>query len=469
MLEYIVKRLFLFLPTLTVISFLAFGLSKCTPGDPAMPSDDTVGEAAIDQAYRERAELLGLDLPVFYFSLTTAAFPKDLYKVVRADHRDMLRSMIGEHGNWPQVAAYYDQLQHTARALEALPDSLRRSEGSTRARGLLKLLYLNAEGARVRPWLDTLALQAGRGVPQMAEVFGALRAAHAAVLREASPERHWVPALHWYGAHNQYHRWMSRFVRGDFGISYRTGLPVAQLLQAPIRWTLTINALAILLAFGLSILLGVYAAARKGKPFDRWSSTILFMLHSLPNFWVATLLIVFFTTPQYGMNFFPTMGLGNLPETASLWSRFWETAYHLILPVFCVTYGSLAYISRQMRGGMLAVLRQDYIRTARAKGLPEREVLWRHAFRNGLFPLITLFAGIFPAALSGSLVVEVIFSIPGMGQKMVQAIFLQDWPVVYTVLMLGAVLTLVGILVADLLYAVADPRVAYHTKSSEAS
>lgn len=163
------------------------------------------------------------------------------------------------------------------------------------------------------------------------------------------------------------------------------------------------------------------------------------------------------------MYFFPNpaRGMGSLPSTAPFWDRFVESLSHLILPVFCLTYGSLAFISRQMRGGMLDVLQQDYIRTARAKGLGQRAVVWRHAFRNALFPIITLFASIFPAALAGSVVIESIFNIPGMGKLTISAINQQDWPLVYTILMFSALLTMIGILVADALYALLDPRVSY--------
>ena len=131
----------------------------------------------------------------------------------------------------------------------------------------------------------------------------------------------------------------------------------------------------------------------------------------------------------------------------------------MVLPVFALSYGALAFISRQMRGSMVDVLRQDYVRTARAKGLKEKAVVWKHAFRNALFPIITMFASVLPASIAGSVVIEVIFNIHGMGKVVVDSIFRDDWPLVYSVLMLASVLTMVGILLADILYALADPRI----------
>ena len=138
-----------------------------------------------------------------------------------------------------------------------------------------------------------------------------------------------------------------------------------------------------------------------------------------------------------------------------------ERGYHIVLPVFCLSYGSLAYLSRQMRGGVLTILRQDFIRTARAKGLDEKTVIWKHAFRNSLIPIITIFASLLPAAISGSFVIENIFSIPGMGKIAFEGLIARDYPMVFTVMMFSAFLTLLGTLLADILYAVVDPRISF--------
>jgi peptide/nickel transport system permease protein len=180
---------------------------------------------------------------------------------------------------------------------------------------------------------------------------------------------------------------------------------------------------------------------------------------------VGTLLLIFFTTREYGMDFFAGPGLGQVPAGAAWWQKIWLASPHLLLPVLCIAYPALAFIARQMRGSMAAALQQDFVRTARAKGLPEKTVVWRHAFRNALFPVITLIASVFPAAIAGSVAIEYIFNIPGMGWLMLNAILQKDWSIVFTVLMLGAVLTMAGMLVADVLYAAADPRVRFSKQS----
>lgn len=201
----------------------------------------------------------------------------------------------------------------------------------------------------------------------------------------------------------------------------------------------------------------------KGYLIDNISTAVLFVLYSLPSFWIGTIFIVFLTTPEYGMDFFPTgVGLDPLPDDAAWYTRLTQTGYELILPIFCMTYGSFAFLSRQMRGSMLGVVRQDYIRTAKAKGLSQDKIIWKHSFRNSLFPIITVFSSVFPRALSGSIAIELIYNIPGMGKLALLSITARDWPVVFTITMFAALLTMIGNLIADMLYAVVDPRVSYN-------
>jgi len=260
------------------------------------------------------------------------------------------------------------------------------------------------------------------------------------------------------------------FLRGDFGISYIDKKEVATKMGEALYWTLIMNFFAILISYLISIPLGVKSSMWKlqgRKVLDNINTAMLFILYSLPNFWIGTILLIFFTTAEYGewLDWFPTSGAQdlNLAEdpNASAFAKFLDILHHLTLPIFCITYGSLAYLSRQMRGSMLGVIRQDYIRTARAKGLKEGKVVWKHAFRNSLFPIITLFSSVFPRALSGAIAIEMIYAIPGMGQLVLMSITSRDWPVVFTIVMFVAILTMVGNLLADILYAAADPRVSF--------
>lgn len=474
MLAYTLKRLMFFLPTLVAVSLLAFGLSRLGPGDPVdnfLPPDEAgfgspQALAAYEREYREVARQLGRDLPPFYFRFGPAAVPDTLYRVFPQQKRRTLRGLLGENGNWPDLQAYVQRIEETRRALLATG-----ANGVTynRLKGGLERLYFLDSSERQARQLDSLLLQAGRD-SGLASVIGPELAALQSTFRQwrQTPRRAQLyrPHFHWYGARNQYHRWAGGLTRGDLGISFRRAKrPVAELIGEAIGWTLILNGLAIAIAFGLAIPLGVALARRAGSRFDRWTSVGLFLLFSLPNFWMATVLSVLFTTPEYGMNLFPAFGVAQLGTEAGWLERVAHQIPYLTLPVFCLSYGALAYISRQMRRSTLAEIRKDYVRTARAKGLGERAAIWRHAVRNALFPIITLFAGVLPGLLAGSVIIENIFRIPGIGKLTFESVIAKDWPVVYALVLLAGVLTILGILIADLLYAWLDPRVRLGAKS----
>ncbi len=467
MLRYLIKRILLFIPTLLLISLLAFGLSKLAPGDPIGEREDprlSLGDQ--ERIYRETARLWGLDKPVFYFGIASAAYPDTLYRFVLKQQRETLTKLIGQYGNWAEIAAYRQQLEQTDARWSNPPPAIQ-SNRLGMLRGNLRSLYLQHRDNRITSILDTLSSIAQHDsvlVSFASPNISALRASYENIKANATPKRLLVPDFKWYGFDNQYHHWFTDFLRGDFGVAYTDGRPVASKLFDALSWTLVVNGIAIFIAYLLAVPLGVFSAVRKDTRWDRFISVSLFLLYSLPTFWIATMLIVFFTTPEYGMDWFPSIGVGSAAVGASFAEKFATAAVHLILPIFCMTYGALAFISRQMRGGMLDVLQQDYIRTARAKGLPESKITWKHAFRNALFPIITLFASVFPLALSGSVVIEVIFNIPGMGKLTIDSINNRDYPVVYAILMLSAVVTIIGILVADILYAWLDPRVTYDNR-----
>ena len=469
---YLLKRLLYFIPTLVVISLLAFALSKMAPGDPVemLTRGETnlqsgpFGEAALsNRIYRQMAANLGLDKPVFYFSLLPASYPDTLSRILMRDHRRSLRNLALQYGNWPGVEHYYHRLLAWEQQLYQLPDSLTTNEVVQMQKDTRRLYYQYKE-ASIRNILVSFEQNLGQSAElplPLLEAKAEFQQAFEAIPEGGNSWKAYLPSLRWHGFDNQYHRWIRNFVRGNFGLSYYDKQPVANKMGDALRWTLWINGAAIFFSYLIALPLGVWAGARQGSRFDRASSTFLFILYSLPSFWIATLAVIFLTTPEYHLDWFPTMGVGKTTEGMSFLDVFCLRAQHFFLPVFCLTYGSLAFISRQMRGGMIDSLRKDYIRTARAKGLPEKVVVWKHAFRNALFPIITLLANVLPALLAGSVVIEVIFNIPGMGKLTIDAINRQDWPVVYTILMLAAIVTMIGILFADLLYAWADPRVRY--------
>jgi peptide/nickel transport system permease protein len=261
----------------------------------------------------------------------------------------------------------------------------------------------------------------------------------------------------------RYGIWLKRVVTFDFGNSYKDHRPVLDKLAERLPVTVELNLISIFLIYLIAIPIGVFSAVKQGTVGDRMTTIVLFILYSLPSFWVATLLIMFLGGGDF-LDWFPVYGISSTGmESQPILARLFDHLWHLVLPVFCLTYAGFAALSRYQRASMLEVIRQDYIRTARAKGLPEKLVVFKHAMRNSLIPIITIMGSLLPGMFGGSVIIESIFSIPGMGQLGFEAVLSRDYPVVLAIATISAFLTLFGILVSDLLYVWADPRIGYES------
>jgi peptide/nickel transport system permease protein len=261
------------------------------------------------------------------------------------------------------------------------------------------------------------------------------------------------------------------FKAPDFGKSFSKGRPVMELYAEALPITLMLNLITMPLVYGIAILTGVYTARHRGKLLDVGTGSVMLGLWSVPVIGVGLLLIGYFANKDY-LYWFPSSGISsNMAEQMAFlpsWTHAgfecgWllDRLWHLVLPLICMTYGGFAFLSKLMRSAMLENLSADYVRTARAKGVDETTVLWRHAFRNSLLPLITVAAGILPGLLAGSVIIEKIFSIPGMGLLTIEAIYARDRELILAGTLVGGMLGLSCILIADLCYAMVDPRVSY--------
>ena len=258
--------------------------------------------------------------------------------------------------------------------------------------------------------------------------------------------------------HVQYWRWITRLTTLDFGNAL-TGdrRPVWDKIKERLPLTFSMNMAALLITLGLAIPIGVTAAARQNGFFDRASTVFVFVGFAMPGFWLALLMMLLFGIVWPVL---PISGISSMDHARlSPLGQLWDTCRHLAMPMFIYVFGGLAGTSRYMRSAMLEVLRQDYILTARAKGLSERTVIYGHALRNALLPVITLLGLSVPGLIGGSVIIEQIFSLPGLGQLFYQAVMSRDYPVIMANLVLGAILTLAGNMLADLGYSLADPRI----------
>lgn len=258
--------------------------------------------------------------------------------------------------------------------------------------------------------------------------------------------------------HLQYWNWLRRLASWDFGHSFAPdGRPVLEKIGERLPVTLLLNVLEMAVIVALAVPIGVLSATRQFSLFDRITTVLVFVGFATPDFWFALLLMILFGAE---LGWLPISGLRSLNwEYLSFWARQWDFLSHLVLPVTVATLAGLAGFSRYMRQSMLEVVRQDYVQSARAKGLSERVVIGKHALRNALLPIVTILGLSLPGLIGGSVIVESIFAVPGMGQLMVQAVYQRDYPVIMGNLVIVATLTLLANLAADIAYGFVDPRI----------
>jgi peptide/nickel transport system permease protein len=491
MLKYTIKRVLTFIPMLIAISLIAFIISINAPGDPVERLSKAAGNegsaeqqsGASKKIKQELRKKLGLDLPIFYVSITDLASSDTLYKIQDKYHKANLKELTHQSGNWQAVANYYNQLL-----------ILQKKSEDVNAKQIVKLnpnLSLNTVneainqfGFEIGSLLETaekeiVALKfdkmntlvaTNNFLAHLSTPLSVVKSARKKIFSNATRWKNYIPNLQWYGGENQYHLWLfgngknrHGLIRGDFGISYIDGQPIQDKIWKAVWISFSLSLISIFLAYLISIPIGIYSAYKKDSKVDRGLSLVLFILYSMPSFFVGTLLLLQFANPDH-LSWFPVSGIQDptlFDPNWSMWMKLKHRMPYLILPIITYTYGSFAFLSRIMRIGMIDVVSQDYIRTARAKGLGEGKVILKHALRNSLLPIITVFAAIFPMAIGGSIIIEMIFSIPGMGLEIINALQNYDYPMIITVFTLSGFLTMVGYLVADILYAVVDPRISY--------
>jgi peptide/nickel transport system permease protein len=280
--------------------------------------------------------------------------------------------------------------------------------------------------------------------------------------------KNYFPAINFH-KQNQFHQWLfgnnydsNGIFKGDFGNSWVTKEKVSSIISGRFKWSLFFSLISIFLAYLVSIPASIISVSYPNSKIDKVLSAIFIILFSLPAFWVASFLMLLFCNPAF-INILPSSGIGpigSFPEETGWIYKIIQTIPYLILPTICFTYSSFAFLSGSMKASLKDILKEDYIRTARAKGLKEKQVIGKHALRNALLPMITIFSHVFPFALGGSVILETIFTIPGMGLAIYQSISAQDYPVIIAVFLFTSLLTMLSFLLSDILYAVVDPRIS---------
>lgn len=565
MIKKIFYRVFIFIPTILLISLLSFVISLNAPGDPVEKLATAMGQDGASNQNQSsnlivKAKIrksLGLDRPVFYFGLGTLSDCDTLYRIIDREEREALKVLNREVGDWDRVVAFQSIVTKKIKELSFFKkdSTLTEVQKDLNAKMIFQLNMLKvsktlADFKRRLEQLDTINSNFSFGID-----FIELRESYLALEQNKNGWKVYIPSFNIYGLNNQYHIWLfgdlflekeireilidgtsvnkaihklilsnkadseievgnelfaiekefndgflvqlvkvkikgvwkekygeellifknkdgalcyekdsgrKGAFRGDFGKSFVDGQSISKKLWIKFKISFRFIIFSIFLAYLISVPIGIYSAYKKDSVFDRVSTVVLFVMYSLPSFFIGTVLLYTFANPDQWL-WFPESGLYDPAidlDSLSFWDSIVHQSPYHVLPLIVYTYSSFAFLSRMMRIGMVDVFGQDYIRTARAKGLSEKKVVLKHALRNSLIPLITVFANVFPAAVGGSVIIEVIFSIQGMGLEGYNAILNYDYPMIMAIFTISGALTVLGYLVADILYSVVDPRIS---------
>lgn len=457
------------IPTLLIVSIIAFVLSVSTPGDSVEQSltlegitldDDRISQDNYEREYVKKAEELKKDKALFYFSLRPSHYPshdewQSVSIVNRSDVKKLVEKNISlDHANNYILAInqlefkYFENRDRINAELKsdwkqtlnqlAQPDQL----VSARKR----MLYM-ANTYQESPFVDDFT-ELLISIPQ-------------------DGKKIWHrPTIEYHGLDNQYHNWISSFLRGDYGTSILDSKPVFTKVWSAIKWTSLLIVMSLIFSLLMSIPMAMLSAYKVNGKVDQWISWISLSIYSIPIFWMATLLIVYFTTDTYSkwLDIFPSPASFYSENNTGVFQLMGKYFDRLILPVICISLKDIAYLVRVIRADLIKETAKEYATTLRAKGVNRWTTMWKHILPNSMISTITIIISNIPLALAGTLIIEVIFNIPGMGRLMFNSILQSDWNVVYAMLLLISFVTVTFYLIGDIVYAILNPRITFENE-----
>jgi peptide/nickel transport system permease protein len=448
MFKLIINKLRIFVPTFLVITLLSFWLQESATSDPVEKS----GAASSEETYRFAAIQLQRDKPLFYFAFTTQAFPDTLHRFLHKNRIAALTSKIRAFGNWEQIATYYNMVL-------SLKNATQNTDTCKNLHNLFETILANPDTNHEFCLLNQVEQQSKK-IGQFQEPVRLLREKYKDLNENRQVWKLYTPKINWYGIDNQYHHWLFSTLRGDFGVSTVTGKSVLGSLYLPLKITLWVSCCAILSAFLTGIGFGIWLAWAHKTTSAYFISNFLFFIYAFPPFLLAILMRIFLT--ESGLGQIGSVGLSaNVNEKDTFATFLAHNAFLLIFPTICVSYRLMTQVARHLQTGLLDELKKEYVRTARAKGMLKPNILYFQVFKNALLPLITLFGQTFPFAIAGSVTVEVIFNIHGMGYLAYEALVQENHPLIYAIVTLSAMVAMMGSFVADVLQTYANPQKSF--------
>lgn len=445
----ILKRLLISVPLLLAISFTAFILRDIMESDSYEHFQDSQNLPASlrKSEILNRARAESKDLPLFYISIQPWSYPDTLYRYVIKSEKKRIKGLLNQGVPWPAVQNYLSDEQKMMEGLVDRLDKLNMEE-------MTSLYEIDALSSK----LDALTDSTRAGT-----LWATLKSSLQKMKEGRNRFALFIPDLDWHGSNNRFHIWLKKIIRGDWGVSRSDYRPAWIKIREAVSWTLSISLVSLLLVYLISLFLGEWLFRRKEKQKGKITETFLFFLYSIPRFFLALLMILAFASDTVSpvLHIFPTPGFFDSDPEASLPEQWARYGSQLVLPVLCMVLPSLAYLTRIYSSRLRDEKCKPYAFMAWSKGDEEDFITRHHLRRNALMPLIALLGMEIPALFGGSIVIEVLFNIPGMGRLMLQSILIQDWVIVFNILLLTGAFTLLGKLLADLLYGLTDPRIRW--------
>lgn len=456
--QFLAKRFSYLIIILFAASCVSFLLCSNTYSDPietwctSQYSDKNNDECRNSLVARNKIKAWRLDLPPFYFQLAASSEPDTFYRISDKYLQKTAVALLAKNGNWQAVQSYFQAIQSLKNSEANLKDTFPEpyysqwNEAKDRTR---LLIYLTAH-EDIQQSIDSLK-QIFRSHPAFQPFLSQLlnvQAFYSLIQKDTQLQyKNFVPTLHFYGSNNQYHQWLLHFLQGDWGKSYRTDEPVKDRILSHLGVSVLFGGLSFLIIYLFGLGLGILKAFYKGRFIDVFTTQIAFLLNAIPNFMLGIFLLFLFANPLI-FNWF----LSQYHFSGAWWER-------ATLPLIAYSLSGVISVSQVMAAKIGTVLGEDYIQTARAKGLSEMKVILVHALKNALLPLITMAASTFPHLVGGSLVLETLFGIEGMGYECFQAISQLDIPMILAVQFLTTFLTVISFACADLLSTQVDKRI----------
>ncbi|MFT6807154.1 MAG: peptide/nickel transport system permease protein [Saprospiraceae bacterium] len=455
--RYAMKRVLLILPTVGLILLFAFVLQSYSSKDEVASLVVLDGErgyssrASYMKVYRAYAIKLGYDRPLFYFSIQPDYIPDGIYQILPRFRNTSIRRLLWETKDADGVmslANSVNQLQ-TEMDIDATDERLKKILSKIETTGSLQ--ELKSVGFELEAFLknEKSEDQALREVDFL--------------IKELNYSSAWVfPKIVWHGSYNRCHMWLCNGFNFGGGISLADGTPASQKVFRALKWTLAMSIITLILVAIGSLLLSLLQVQYQDSLFEKFVTTKLYLIYAMPLFWIATIMVVFFTTSEYGewTNIFPSVGIKrSYGEDISFLSELWNNSSRLILPVLCLSLHSLAYVTKQLKEEMIATLKKPFIIAARARGLNDIQILKNHVLPNSMISYVTLISGGLASLFTGSVVIEVIFNIPGLGRLLLDSMNNNDWPVIFLILILVSISTMLGYLLGDIMLAFLSPKI----------